>query len=205
MGFGCLPWVNWAHAERWLPPTVHNGPFGKSAIQYYFEDWENACTDNRRPLLPSHLHHFLLAAGLILRDINNAHFSLADPDDADPLPEHVLYTELGLDFAVRIEGVIAKVQPIFALVPPSGSPSSAKRRRRRRRSSVSAVSKAVDKGKGVQRGVGKEKGARKEKNKEKRISTGSMDVHVDFDSFWRSARALLGGGTSTTRGRSSST
>jgi alpha-1,2-mannosyltransferase len=27
-----------------------------------------------------------------------------------------------------------------------------------------------------------------------RISTGSMNVHVDFDSFWRSARALLGGG-----------
>ncbi len=27
-----------------------------------------------------------------------------------------------------------------------------------------------------------------------RISTGSMRVHVDFDSFWRSARALLGGG-----------
>ncbi|HEX2728884.1 MAG TPA: glycosyltransferase family 87 protein, partial [Rubrobacteraceae bacterium] len=27
-----------------------------------------------------------------------------------------------------------------------------------------------------------------------RISTESMDVHVDFDSFWRSARALLGGG-----------
>ncbi len=27
-----------------------------------------------------------------------------------------------------------------------------------------------------------------------RISTGSMEVHVDFDSFWRSARALLGGG-----------
>ncbi|WP_166177772.1 glycosyltransferase family 87 protein [Rubrobacter tropicus] len=27
-----------------------------------------------------------------------------------------------------------------------------------------------------------------------RISTESMNVHVDFDSFWRSARALLGGG-----------
>ena len=27
-----------------------------------------------------------------------------------------------------------------------------------------------------------------------RISTSSMNVHVDFDSFWRSARALLGGG-----------
>ncbi|MEJ7843681.1 MAG: glycosyltransferase family 87 protein [Rubrobacter sp.] len=27
-----------------------------------------------------------------------------------------------------------------------------------------------------------------------RISTSSMRVHVDFDSFWRSARALLGGG-----------
>jgi alpha-1,2-mannosyltransferase len=27
-----------------------------------------------------------------------------------------------------------------------------------------------------------------------RISTDSMSVHVDFDSFWRSARALLGGG-----------
>lgn len=27
-----------------------------------------------------------------------------------------------------------------------------------------------------------------------RISTSSMSVHVDFDSFWRSARALLGGG-----------
>ena len=27
-----------------------------------------------------------------------------------------------------------------------------------------------------------------------RISTDSMDVHVDFDTFWRSAKALLGGG-----------
>jgi alpha-1,2-mannosyltransferase/arabinofuranan 3-O-arabinosyltransferase len=27
-----------------------------------------------------------------------------------------------------------------------------------------------------------------------RISTQSMDIHADFDSFWRSARALLGGG-----------
>ena len=27
-----------------------------------------------------------------------------------------------------------------------------------------------------------------------RISTGAMNIHVDFDSFWRSARALLGGG-----------
>ena len=26
-----------------------------------------------------------------------------------------------------------------------------------------------------------------------RIATGSMEVHVDFDSFWRSARAMLEG------------
>ncbi len=36
-----------------------------------------------------------------------------------------------------------------------------------------------------------------------RISTDLMRIHVDFDSFWRSAEALLGGGTSTTRGRGS--
>lgn len=44
--------------------------------------------------------------GLLLRDINEAHFSLQDPDDVDVLPDHVLSTNLGLDFALPIENTI---------------------------------------------------------------------------------------------------
>ena len=123
MGFGCLPWATWNYAHRWLPTSVHSSPFGKDAICYYMEDWLKACTHKGRPLNTKNLHHFLLTAGLLIRDINTAYFSLADPDDVEQLPEHVLSTQLGLDFSVQVEGVVAKVEHLFV---QSSSPRSAK-------------------------------------------------------------------------------
>ena len=140
MGFGCLPWVRWDYAHRWLPEDVHTSLFAKDAIGYYMEDWAKACTHNERPLAMKHLHHFILAAGLLMRDIDKAYFSLADPDDVDNLPRHVLSTQLGLDFLVQVEGVVAKVEHLFM---QSSSPRPAKTHVVKRKDSGSQLKKRL--------------------------------------------------------------
>ena len=77
---------------------------------------------------------------MLIRDINTAYFSLADPDDVDQLPAHVLSTQLGLDFSVQVEGVVAKVEHLF--MQPS-SPRPAKTRVVKRKLSRSQLKKRL--------------------------------------------------------------
>lgn len=55
-----------------------------------------------------HLEHFVLACGLLLRDISTAYFTLDDPDDTEPLyiPEYIAQTQCDLSYGTHIESVI---------------------------------------------------------------------------------------------------
>ena len=174
MGFGCLPWVGWDYAHRWLPESVHISPFAKDAICYYMEDWVQACTHGGRPLTQKHLHHFLLTAGLLIRDVNSAYFSLADPDDVDLLPEHVRSTQLGLDFAVQVEGVVAQVEQFFM---QSSSPQPAKTHTTKKRGSGSQSKKRLQSASPATKGgdeVGSVPGSSSKKRRADTEATGSV-------------------------------
>lgn len=99
----------------------------KQLAEDYLVRAETSC-NNHIAFLPL-LEHFLLASGLLLRDIHSAFFSLHDPDDAEPLtmPEYVQRTQLDLAYAVRVEKAVKTVfdqlsKSLFVTAPSSSSP-----------------------------------------------------------------------------------
>lgn len=85
---------------------MHVTSLGRDNIDQYLSVW-NSAGDSVLSLMP-HLEHFVLACGLLLRDISTAYFTLDDPDDTEPLyiPEYISQTQCDLQYGVHIESVI---------------------------------------------------------------------------------------------------
>ena len=126
-GIDTLDWATWEYPHRWIPDVIHTTSFGWDTVKDYLRDWFDICEHAEQRPNDSHLLHFLFVAGLVLRDIHAAYFSLNDVDDDEPgdLPQFIKTTQLGLPFSEFIELMVKGVCASFArLTPPVTIPNA---------------------------------------------------------------------------------